>query len=106
MSVEFEHICQELENLLPLKNVTPFDILSFNDPLRMVLNHAFRTGQISLTELATRLGIEIAETEMVARLLVEKGLLKERTSVADNEKVFDARFSGRMRGVSDRLSAL
>ena len=73
---EFERIKLELEEWSQPPGVSPSTLLGLSEPLRSILKQIMRTGSMSFAELADELPLTVAETGVIAELLVSGGLLQ------------------------------
>jgi hypothetical protein len=99
----FETIKQELEACLSSGGMAPSDIVGFSEPLRGALNHAMRSGRITLTELADMLGLSQGRALEIARILKSKGFFRQILNMDSDEIVYDVRMSARTRRLDDTL---
>jgi hypothetical protein len=99
MSEVFDLICSQLKEMEPFESVTPFDLLGLPQPLRSVLNRAYRAGEVKLSELAAGFGLDHDEILLVVGMLEGKGLLRSDPAQAgEADPVFVTQYFGRMRG--------
>lgn len=80
---EFERIRAELVAWSNPAGMSPSVLLQLEEPLRGALKHIMRRGSATFAELADLLHLSVTETEVIAELLVDCGLLK--TSETDPE---------------------
>jgi DNA-binding MarR family transcriptional regulator len=105
---EFERIRDELLAWSQPEGLTPSVLLQVTEPVRGVLRRILRSGSITFTELGTSLGLDTAQTEEIADVLVRCGFLKTSEVGPDGEAVYTIRHSKQHRpgapvAVWDRL---
>jgi hypothetical protein len=76
MSAErLETLRKVVENLSPTRVLLPSDVLGLPDDIAFLLNTVHRGGGMALPELAALLGLEPAEAQEIAALLIERNYL-------------------------------
>ena len=89
----FERMRAELLAWSNLDGMSPSVLLQLNEPLRSALKRILRQGPITFADLGQELGLDAADTEAIADLLVACGLLKTSEATATGEVTFHIRHS-------------
>jgi DNA-binding MarR family transcriptional regulator len=83
----YERVSAELEAAAPVSGVSTSMLLDLTDPLRATLKLLLRQGSMTLTELATSLGIDLEQTPAIADLMVRAGFVRHEAIDADGSPV-------------------
>lgn len=89
----FELMRRELSDWADPSGMSPSVLLQLNEPLRSTLKGILRKGSITFGDLATELDLSMADTEVIADLLVACGLLKTSERSSSGETVYVIRHS-------------
>jgi hypothetical protein len=89
----FERMRAELLAWSNLDGMSPSVLLQLDEPLRSALKRILRQGAITFADLGHELGLDGAETETIADLLVACGMLKTSEPTATGEVTFHIRHS-------------
>jgi hypothetical protein len=87
----FERMRAELLAWSNLDGMSPSDLLQLHEPLRSALRRILRQGAITFADLGLELGLDAAETEAIADLLVACGMLKTSEATASGEVTYHIR---------------
>jgi hypothetical protein len=93
----FDSLRDELESRPPSHGVTLPDLLDMPEPLASVLSHLLRARVMDQAELGEELGLGIAETIEIGRIMTEKGYVTVVARADDTVEyhVVTARVRGR-----------
>lgn len=84
----YDLLRQELEGWPQREGVTPIDIGDLPEPLREPLQQALRVGTTSLSEMASRLGLDQDQTRHLLALLIDKGFLVAAGESPDGDSLY------------------
>ena len=91
----FDHIQNEIETRDKKEGISPADLLDLSPPLRKLMNHITRAGEVTSGAAAQHLGETSAQTRKMLDGLIEKGYLERERR--EGEWVYRTRFA-RKRG--------
>ena len=91
----FNRIQNEIEAREKQEGISPADLLELSPPLRRLMSHITREGEMTVATAAEHLGEPLAETRRMLDGLVEKGYLEREKRKED--WVYRTRFA-RKRG--------
>lgn len=91
----FNRIQNEIEAREKQEGISPADLLELSPPLRRLISHITREGDMTIATVAEHLGEPLAETRKLLDGLVEKGYLEREKRQED--WVYRTRFA-RKRG--------
>ena len=91
----FDRLQNEIEAREKQEGISPADLLDLSPPLRKLMNHITRGGEVSAQTAAKHIGESLEDTSKMLNALVEKGYL-ERTEKSEGW-VYRTRFA-RKRG--------
>ena len=89
----FDRLQRELKKRYKHEGITPADVMELPEPLRTAMSRMMRKGSMTLSELASELNLERAETRRLGQMLVEKGFLSSSRRTADGEIVYRTHFT-------------
>ncbi len=87
----FDHIQSEIETREKKEGILPADLLELGPPLRKLMSHITRAGEITTTQAAQRIGETAAQASDMLNQLVEKGYLERERR--EREWVYRTRFA-------------
>jgi DNA-binding MarR family transcriptional regulator len=79
----FDRIQSEIEAQEKQEGVTPADFLNLSPPLRKLMNHITRQGEVTAASAAERLQESPANVSQMLNALVEKGYLEREKRKGD-----------------------
>lgn len=93
----FDIIRDELDRVSRVESLSMVDVMALPDPLRQAMTGFVRKGPFTARDLSTELGLEAAQAEEIAALLLKKGYLRIEPGAADHEITYRISL-GRVRG--------
>ena len=99
----FDTLRDELVNASRVSSLSMIDVMALPDPLRRVMTGFLRTGPFTAHDLRAELGLEGAQAEELASLLLEKGYLRIEPGAAGPDITYRISL-GRTRGRNVPLS--
>jgi hypothetical protein len=81
---DLERILRELRERK--EDIRPSDVVLLPEPLRSTLNFAIRTGEVSLTDFANMMKLDILQARQLTELLIARNLL--HVSFSDDKETF------------------
>ena len=78
-------------------DIRPSDVVLFPEPLRSTLNFAIRTGEISLTDFANMMKLDILQARRLTELLVKRNLLHVSSRNNNKDTFYATRLSAMTR---------
>ena len=92
---DFEGTLRELRERN--EDIRPSDVVLFPEPLRSTLNFAIRTGEVSLTDFANMMKLDISQARQLTELLVARNLLHVSAISNTKETFYETRLSAMTR---------
>ena len=91
----FDHIQSEIKAQEKQEGITPADLFTLSPPLRKLMNHITRQGEVTAASAAEHLQESPVNVDQMLNALVEKGYLEREKQ--EKEWVYRTRFA-RKRG--------
>lgn len=99
----FDTLRDELVSISRVTSVSMVDVMALPDPLRRVMTGFLRSGPFTVRDLRTELGLDGAQAEELAGLLLEKGYLRIEPGAVGRDITYRISL-GRTRGRNVPLS--
>jgi hypothetical protein len=80
-------------------DIRPSDVVLVPEPLRSTLNFAIRTGEVSLTDFANMMKLDMSQARQLTELLVARNLLHVSPFSTNKETIYETRLSAMTRSV-------
>ena len=94
-SFDFEGALRDLRERK--EDIRPSDVVLFPEPLRSTLNFAIRIGEVSLTDFANMMKLDISQARQLTELLVARNLLHVSAISNTKETFYETRLSAMTR---------
>lgn len=93
----FDLLERALEERPKLEGVTPEDIMELPQPLRESMQMILRVGAVSLSEMASDLGLNQDQAGRVADLLIDRGFLAAAGETPGGDRLYRINLAPRKR---------